>query len=413
MNKLKAIQLRQLKPKESNFRLSDGNGLFLLVSTTGTKSWQYRYQSPITRKEQIYTIGKYPELSLEQARTEHQILRAKVKTGNDIQKDKINLRIIEKKKKKSKKETFEDSAIDWNEYRKKRVGKTTWDKDWSRVERFIFPRFADRELHQIQAKELLEQLTIVAKNNGRETAMRTMNHVASILKYAMALGKIQNNVAQGLTEYLPKPEVINHSAILDEKLLGQYIYTVENSDSSKDLIGCAIRLIPHIFARHSEILSMKWSDIDLDKKTWTYEVGKTRNTGVREQTVFLSEQVIKILEDCKKLSWNSDKVFMGGDRNGQISQRATMFRIRELGFDKDTVHVHGFRATARTLGYEKLGFGRDVVEKCLAHKTSEQLGESYDRTTLIPERKEFYNKWSDYLIECKTKYQRTKIKRVK
>lgn len=405
MSKLKELQTRNAKPENKDYRLSDGFGLFFMVRTTGVRSWQYRYQSNITKKEKIYTLGQYPEVSLSQARAEHSLLRANVLKGIDVQAEKIKIRNTLP----THKDSFKDIAIQWNDNRKSRVGQDTWNKDWSRVERFIFPSFANKTLDEVQAKDLLNKLKIVAETNGRETAMRTMNHVASILKYAMALGKVKYNVASGLTEYLPKPQTIIRKALLDETMLGQYIYTVENNEWSKDLVGCAIRLIPHIFVRHSEMLGMKWSEIDWNKKTWIYKVGKTQNTGVKEHTVFLSEQAIKILEDIKRLTGSREAVFYGTGKSKQLSQRATMNRIREFGFDID---VHGFRATARTLGEEKLNIHGTVLELCLAHKTKESHSDSYDRKTMLPEREQFYQTWSDFLNDCKKKYQKTQIKKV-
>ena len=408
MSRLTTKQIDNFKARNTPYKISDDNGLYIWIAVSGTKSWQYRYQVfPNGKKtDRVFTIGKYPELTLKQARAEHLILRTEVNHGIDVHKRKLSQRISTP----TIKQSFKDVATEWNESRKSRVGKTTWDKDWSRVERFVFPMFANKNLEDMQGNDLIKQLTKVAQTNGRETAMRTMNHVSSILKYAMALGKIKHNVASGLTEYLPKPQVVNRKAILDPLLLGQYIYTVENNEWHRDLIGCAIRLIPHIFVRHSEMLSMKWKDIDWDKQTWIYEVGKTRNIGVRKHKVFLTEQVIKILEDCKKLSGDKENVFHGDSRNSEISQRATMYRIRELGFDRDTVHVHGFRASARTLGVDELKYESRVIELCLAHKTKEILGESYDRSDRFDDRRNFMNDWSDFLIDCKKKYQKSSIK---
>ena len=406
-------QLESFKAQEEVYKKSDGKGLYIWIATTGIMSWQYRYQIMIKgkRTDRVYTIGKYPELSLKQARTQHTVLRADVQSGLDVQLLKMNSRKI--KPKSSSKTSFKAVALEYIEYRKKQVGETTWNKDLSRLNRFVFPVFGNTLVTDLTTMEILTHMNKIAETNGRETAQRTVNQIASVLKYAMATNRVQNNVAVGLSEYLPKPEVINRKAILDETMLGQYIYTVENNDSSKDLVGCALRLMPHIFVRHSEMLAMKWSEIDWKKKTWTFAVSKTRTSGVKEHIVFLSEQVIKILKDCQDLTGNEDKVFHGGDKQGQISQRAVGYRLRELGFDKDTVSFHGFRATARTLGEDKLQFDSRVLETCLAHRTREALGTAYDRTKRLEDRQKFYIAYSDMLIDCKKMYQKTKIKSVK
>jgi integrase len=422
MAKLTEIQLKKLKPKDKPFRLSDGNGLSLLVSPY-SMSWQYRYhiKKGDKRVEKIYTIpGGYPAISIAQARTEHALLRAQVVRGIDIQAEKINKRKI----KPVIKESFKDVAYEWLDMRKtKNLSETTWNKDWSRLERFVFNKFGDMKLEDITAHELRKHLVKVAevgeidsrgmKIGGRETAMRTMNAVSSVLKYAMVLGKVKNNVALGLTEYLPSPKMIHRKAMLDEVQLGKYIYTVENADNSRDLVGCALRLLPHIFCRHSELLGMKWKEINFKKKEWNYDVSKTKKTGVKKQKVFLSDQAIKILEDCKKLSGDEEKVFQGNTRKGELSQRATLYRMRELGFSRDELHPHGFRATARSLGVDELKYESRVIELCLAHKTKEILGEAYDRSERFEDRRNFMNDWSDFLIDCKTKYQKSSIKVIK
>ena len=409
MNKLTSVKITNEIAKGYIGRMPDTNGLYLLVRASGTHSWQFRYQSPITKKEKIYTIGNYPQWSLAQARTEHDILKGSVSKGVCVQTEKVESR----KERPIVKDSFRDIAILWNDLRKTRVGKTTWDKDWSRLERFIFPHFAETPLDEIQASDLLKRLEKVAEFNGRETAMRTMNHVASVLKYAMALGKIRHNVANGLTEYLPKPNVVHRSQIKSSDVLGKLIYTINNHDASHSVVGCALRIMPHVFARHEDFLSMKWSELDLKAREWNYIVGKTKNLkgGVREMKVFLSDQVMKILEDVKRITGNEIQVFhSSSSQKGYITQTAHNKLLRRLGFDSKTIQVHGFRGTVRTLGYEKLGVNRDVVEKCLAHKTSEPLGEAYDQTTLMPDRKKFYQNWSDYLTECGREHQKSLIK---
>ena len=158
--------------------------------------------------------------------------------------------------------------------------------------------------------------------------------------YAVVTGKVPHNVAEGLTEYLPKAQSESMRAILDKHELGRYIYTVENDESKNDLVGSAIRLMPHIFVRHSEMLGMKWSEIDWVKKEWKYEVSKTKNSGVSTHIVFLTDQVIEILRNIQGITGNKEKVFHSTGKNNQLSQRATMYRVRELGFED--IDMHGF-----------------------------------------------------------------------
>ena len=414
MNRLSTKKIDNLKPRNIAYRVNDGNGLYLNIGASGVKSWVFRYKSYLkgVKRDRWFTIGKYPQISLAQARAEQRRLMFDISNGIDVQQAKITKRAMPKKKSDSK---FGTLAHEWIETRKSRVIEATWDKDWSRLNRFILPQFADMDIEEIMPKDLLEHLTKVAQTNGAETSHRTLRQVGAIYEYAMTIGKIKYNITSGMTKYLPKPHEPNRSAILDKTVLGKYIYTVENDNECHDLVGCAIRLLPHIFVRHSEMLSMRWEDIDWKKNTWTYSVSKTKGKGVDTHIVFLSEQVLAILEEIKGLTSDKEYVFFSGQgtKNQQLSQRATLYRIRELGFDRETVSPHGFRASARTLGEDELKFDTRTIEMCLAHKTKEVLGTAYDRAKRLDDRKRFYQSWSDFLIDCKKQYQKTRIKRVK
>ena len=404
--KLTAMKITKEIAKGYLGRMPDDNGLNLLVRASGTHSWQYRYQSPLTKKERIKTIGNYPKLSLAQARAEHIVLMADVQKGICVQEEYLKI----KNTKPIIKDSFESVAMEWLEIQKPNVAEVTWDKDWSRLQRFVFPKFAEKFLDEITAKDLLAQCTKVSETNGKETAHRTMNVVKRVLKYGLVTNRVKYNVAEGLTEYLPTPEKEHRKGFTDEKDLGKLMYAIENDSDKRDIVGCALRLMPHIFVRHQEMLDMKWEELDFKKKVWDREVTKTKKTGVAQHKVFLSEQVITILKELKDLTGHTDNVFNSYGKTKVIRQKTVTNRKEALGFDVD---IHGFRASARTLGYEKLKVNRDVVEKCLAHVTKETLGESYDRTTLVPERKQFMQDWSDYLFELIKQQKKKTIRAVK
>ena len=156
MAKLTEMKLRSLKSKEKDYRVNDGNGLFIIVRASGTHSWQYRFVSPISKKERIKTIGNYPKLSLAQARAEHRLLYSEVKQGKDPQETMIQKRAEQP----MSIETFETVCFEWLEIQKDNVSKATWDKDWSRLQRFILPILAKKKLIHITAQLLLNQCNV-------------------------------------------------------------------------------------------------------------------------------------------------------------------------------------------------------------------------------------------------------------
>ena len=161
MSKLTEMKLRSLKSKERDYRVSDGNGLFIIVRASGTHSWQYRFTSPISKKERIRTIGNYPKISLAQARAEHRLLYSDVKSGKDPQ----ETLMLKRAEQPVISETFESVCDEWLEIQKDNVSKATWDKDWSRLQRFIIPLFGKKKLIHITAQHLLNQCTKVSKAN--------------------------------------------------------------------------------------------------------------------------------------------------------------------------------------------------------------------------------------------------------
>ena len=425
MNRLTELQIKSAKKKSKPYRLNDSNGLYLWVAVSGTKSWQYRYQVSENgkRKDVNYTIGTYPSISLAQARAEQQILKSEVSQGVNVHERKLQLR---KPKPKTKKDTFKDIAESWIEIMKTKLSPNTWDKHISRLERFVYPRYADLTPDEIEGLDLLKHLKAIAvmkeksetkkKLGGRETALRIHGLINQIIRFGRKYKKT-THMGFDLTDELPTPIKEHYEAILDEDLLGKFIYTIENHEYSQDYIGMAIRLMPHVMVRPGELISWEWKDINWKEKTWDYEVGKTKDSGVRYHRVYLSEQVIHILEKLQKLSgkggMNSQYLFPGTKTKAVINIGTTLKRIRNMGFTPEQTSQHGFRATAMTMGKSKLKMSKAVINMCLAHVSKDPLGIAYDRDDMTEERALFMQTWSDYIIQCKRKYQKSAIKVIK
>ena len=403
-------QIESLKGKDKPYRILDSNGLYLNIGVSGNKSWQYRYQvyENEKRKDRWFTIGKYPNLSLKQARAEHTRLVFEREKGIDVQVTKIARRKIQNTS--TKKDNLHTMAHKYLEMRKGKVVESTWDKDISRIERFLLPQFGTKALEDIQAQDLLEHLMIVSETNGKETAVRTMNQASQILEYAFSLGKVKYNVARGMAKYLPTPENNHHPIIKEEMKLGEVIYLMEHNDRNRDVCGIAVRIVPHIFLRISEILSMKWVDVDFRKKTWETDISKTKRKGVEHIRVFLSDHVISLLKEVRKLTGDKEFVFHGDNRKGQVDDSTVRNRMKLIGIPKDLVKPHGFRGTAMSMGQDELKVDSRIIDMCMAHKTKNPLGTAYDRAEQLEERKNFMNIWSEYLLESMKKFQKSMSK---
>ena len=401
-------KLQSLKPKKKPYRVSDSNGLYILVMPTGFMSWQYRYHiyENGKRKEKVTTIqGGYPTVTLKQARAEHRLLRDRVLKGEDIQDTKNRLRM----KPQTTSESLQDISEQWLEVRKTQVRDTTWKKEWSRLDTHILSKFSTKKLDEITTQDIFKQAQAIAKTISIDTAKRTVNIVGYVYKFAITLGKTNTNIAKDLTGLLGVQKVQNRKAILDTDLLGKWVYTVENNPSSRDTIGCYIRMIAHLGVRPGELLQMKWSDISFKKQEWNY-ISSKKDMPFR---VYLTDQIITILHDVKLLTGDKENVFHSTGKKGYFTSRAVQYRMHDLGFTKDMVVPHGFRSTMESLGIDECDVKFEVVDLCLAHKPSGSLSDVYNKATRWKDRVQFYKDWSDMLQKLKKQYQKSQIVSVK
>ena len=402
-------KLQSLKPKKISKRYIDSNGLYAVVSPSGFVAWQYRYHiyEGGKRKEKIATIqGGYPTVSLKQARGEHRLLRERTLKGEDIQETKRGSKF----KERTKSESLQDISEQWLEVRKTQVSTDeTWKKEWSRLDTHILGKFGRKKLNEIDTQDIFKQLQSVAKTISVDTAKRTLGVINKVNQFAITLGKTNINMTTNLRGLLGVQTVENRKAILDTDLLGKWVYAVENNANRNDSVGLYLRMIAHLGVRGGELLQMKWSDINFKKQEWSYLVSKTKTPF----KVYLTEQVLMILSDCKSLNGDKEFVFHSIGKNKYITSRAVQYRMHDLGFPNDVVVPHGFRSTMESLGIDECGVEFEVVDLCLAHKPKGSLGDTYNKSTRWKERIQFYKDWSDLLQKLKKEFQKTLIQSVK
>ena len=403
-------QLQNLKPQKKSYRTPDSNGLNINTSPTGHKSWQYRYHiyENGKREEKVYTIkGGYPTLSLKQARAEHRALRERVLKGEDIQLTKN----LERKKKKVEKKSLQDIAEQWLVRRKTQVSEQSVVREWSALSQGMLTQIGHMQIADISQMDILDCARKVERTISNDKARRTIFTLGKVYELAMLSKAVPTNLTTGLVKFLGKKSKVKHYESLttvDE--LGRWVYATENAPDSHDTIGCYCRILAHFGVRVGELTNMKWAEIDFKNRQWNYDVTKTEQYGVDEFRVYLTEQVIEILNDLKKLNHDSEYVFASYGKTGKIWSKSVQDRMARLGFPKTELHPYGFRATLVTLGQEELGEREPVVDMCLAHKPKGYLGRTYNRSVFWKERKAFYIKWSDWLMKIKRDYQKTMIK---
>lgn len=388
--------------------LADGDGLYLRVRPTG-KSWVYRYK--LAGKPAKLGLGPYPAISLAAARQKAQAERQKRAEGID---PKEFRRAEEEQRRVAKLNTFEAMARAWHAQAWK-------DFQWSaghaekvmrQLELHLLPWLGPRPMERIRPTELVRCLHRVKERGNLETAQRIRATARLVYQYAVDIGALEPalNFVNERTGGLPPPRSRHYAAITDPQQLGQLLRDIQAY--SGHLITCAaLRLAPLLFQRPGQLRLAHWEDIDLEKKMWRCppENMKLREWQKRDRRtpahmVPLPTQAIKILQEIRPLTGPSGPVFRNmarrTDDSRYMSNNTINSALRTLGYDtKEQITGHSFRATARTLIREFLGWDREVIERHLAHVSDEELGGTYDRTVFLAQRREMVQLWANLLDE--------------
>jgi integrase len=382
----KAIKTK--KPSEKIERLSDEKGLYLEVSPAGGKWWRLKYR--FEGKEKRISLGTYPEVSLAHARERRDQARKQVAVGVDPSESR-------KAEKAASLEIdanlFEVLAREWMANTE---GNRTADNNKrtiSRLERDIFPALGNRPISAITAPELLTVLRKVQARGVGETAHRALWSCGQIFRYAVQKGKAIRDITGDLKGGLKSVKPKNFAAITEPKEVGALLRAIHNYEGYI-VVASALKLAPLVFVRPGELRAAQWQNIDLVAAEWRYTVTKTDS----QHIVPLSKQAVAVLAEIKAVTGEGEYVFPSA-RTGErpMSDAAVNAALRRMGIAKDEMTGHGFRAMARTILDEVLGYRPDIIEHQLAHQVKDPNGRAYNRTAHLPERKKMMQAWADYL----------------
>lgn len=383
------MKVLKAKPKDKPISFFDGGGLYLLVTPTGGKLWRLKYR--FNKQERKLALGTYPEISLQDARKRRDDARRLL--ANDV--DPGAIRKAQKQAKIEDTETVEVIAREWHGKFKSKWTEGHAIKILRALERDVFPWIGTRPIKEIKAPELLTVLRRVESRGVLEGAHRIRGLCSQFFRYAVSTGRAERNPAQDLIGSLPPAKEKHLAAVTDPKKVRELLQAIDGYTGSY-VVKCAMLLSPLVFTRPGELRHMEWSEVDFDNALWSIPAEKMK---MREpHLVPLSRQSIKILEDVKKLTGASKYAFPSGrtfDR--PMSNNAVLAALRRMGYTKDEMTPHGFRAMARTIIDEVLQIRPDYIEAQLAHRVSDPLGRSYNRTQHLNERRKMMQTWADYL----------------
>ena len=371
--------LRAVKATEKAQKLFDGNGLFLFVSPTDTKSWRLKYR--FQGKEKLLTLGTYPQTSLKEARERAADARKQLDGGIDPGE------VKKEEQQAADPITLEQVAREWYEKQLPAWSKRHSEDVMERLEKNIFPFLGDRPIAEVNAPELLTVLRRIEARGAIETAHRVRGICSLFFRYAVATSRAERDPAADLkgaiTNRIPKPRAA--------------ITTPDDGFAGTYTVKCALQMCALTFCRPGEVRTAEWTEFDFKENLWRIPGNKMKMR--MDHLVPLSRQALDILEELRQLT-GSGKYLFPSIRTIErpISDMTLIAGLRRMGFEKDEMSAHGFRAMASTLLNEQ-GYSADVIEKQLAHSPINKIRGIYNRAEYLPERRKMMQAWADYLVE--------------
>ena len=394
-------------------RISDGAGLYLDARPTGGGWWRFRFF--VGGKENMLSLGVYPDVSLKQAREKRDEARQVRAAGIDPSVK----RKVDKKLKATKAEaarlsaaglpvpgTFEHAAREWHARMTPSWSPTHTVKVLAVLVNDLFPYIGTRNLADLTPPELLTHVRRIEARGAAETAYRAIGYAGAVFRHGVQSGYCTSDPTRDLKGAIVLPVVSHRAAVTEPKKLGELLRAIAGYQGTP-VVRAALALAPLVFLRPGELRQAEWSEFDLEAAVWTVPAARMKGRLKAKKNgpahfVPLAPQAIAILKDLQPLTGAGRYVFpspLTGER--PMSENGVLSALRRLGFEKDEVSGHGFRATARTLAAEHLGIAPEVIEAQLAHAVQDALGTAYNRTRFVAQRRELMTKWADYLDQLR------------
>lgn len=380
-------EVLRAKALEKDLTLHDGEGLFLIVKTTGKKLWRFRYQRPATKKRTMMGIGAFPALSLADARRLRADYLALLANGIDPQ---VQAEFIEEQQQIALDSIFSTVATNWFQIKSKSVSPDYAKDIWRSLEKDIFPAIGEIPVQQIKARTLVEALEPIKARGALETVRRLIQRINEIMIYAVNTGLIDANPASGVGMAFEKPKKQNMPTLRPEEL-PKLMRSLAMSNLSVPT-RCLIEWQLLTLVRPSEASGACWAEIDLDTKLWT--IPPERMKAKREHIVPLSRQALDILEVMKPISAHREHIFPSrNDPKQPMNSQTANAALKRIGFGGKLV-AHGLRSIAST-AMNEAGFNADVIEAALAHSDKNEVRRAYNRSTYLEQRIELMEWWGN------------------
>ncbi|HCL5554890.1 TPA: tyrosine-type recombinase/integrase [Klebsiella pneumoniae] len=386
-------EILKAKPREKDFTLHDGDGLFLLVKTSGKKLWRFRYQRPGSSSRTNLSLGSYPALTLaaaRQIRDQHLTTLAQGMDPQQQQEQASEQRQIELDS------IFSTVAANWFQIKSRSVTEDYAKDIWRSLDKDVFPTIGSIPVQEIKARTIVEALEPIKARGALETVRRLVQRVNEIMIYAVNTGLIDANPASGVGMAFEKSKKQNMPTLRPEELpkLMRSLVMSNLSVSTRCLIEWQLLTL----VRPSEASGARWVEIDLNAKLWT--IPAERMKAKREHIVPLSTKALDILDVMKPISAHRQYIFPSrNDPKKPMNSQTANAALKRIGYGGKLV-AHGLRSIAST-ALNEAGMNPDVIEAALAHSDKNEVRKAYNRTTYLMQRIELMNWWADFVEKKK------------
>lgn len=383
-------EIKAAKPKDADYQLYDGDGLTLLIKSSGSKLWQFRYYRPLTKQRTKQSFGAYPAVSLSDARKLRAESRALLAKDIDPQEHHKELsRSIQE----AKTNTFMLIAERWWNLKKTSVTENYAHDIWRSLERDVFPAIGKINITDIKAHTLVQAIQPVQARGALETVRRLCQRINEVMFYAQNTGLIDAVPSVNIGKAFEKPQKKNMPSIRPDQL-PQVMQTMRNANIILPT-RCLFMWQLLTISRPAEAAEARWDEIDFDAKEWKIPAARMKMN--RDHTVPLSDEALSILEMMKPLSGGREFIFPSRIKpNQSMNSQTVNAALKRAGFGGVLVS-HGLRSIASTALNEQ-GFLPDVIEAALAHVDKNEVRRAYNRTDYLEQRRPMMQWWADFVM---------------
>ncbi len=402
--RLTRTAIDNLKTTGKLYKVTDHGhaGLLLVVMANGSKLWrmQYRFQG----KQQTISFGAYPGVSIKMAREYWQKAKDLLAKGINPMDARKEERAQDQQRAREEEQTFKKTALEW--YGEKMVGKSDGYRAdvLQRLEKHVFPKIGWKPMAALDPRDVIFVLDPLGQY--KDMQRRMLQIIGQVCRYALWKGYTTQDASYKLSENLPEaPPVVHRAALTEPDDVGKLLLAIDGYEGDIST-QYALKILPYVFVRSQELRGARWPELNLEDAIWIIPAARMKMK--KDHIVPLARQVVALFREMEPFRRRGDLVFPSPvSATKPISDMALLNALRiRLGYSKEEMTIHGFRAMARTMLHERLHFPPDVIEAQLAHQVHERLGEAYARMTFMEERKPMMQTWADYLDGLKEQAQR-------